>query len=116
MSLTISAADQAGHAVLVVAGELDLATAPQLADHALAVVESASGDLVIDASGLSFCDSSGLTAFVRVTNRLAEQGRRLAIAGPPPIVHRVLEISGLVEAITVQDTVSEAIAALAGKN
>jgi anti-anti-sigma factor len=115
MSLTVSAAQHGGHAVLVVAGELDLATAPQLADTALAMVDASVGDLVVDAGGLTFCDSSGLTAFVRVTNRLAEDGRRLAIAGAPPIVHRVLEISGLVEAITVQDTVSDAIAALAEK-
>jgi len=65
-------------------------------------------DVVVDARELDFCDSSGLTAFVQIANRLEPNGR-LAIASPQPIVRRVLEVSGLVEAFVVADSVADAV-------
>jgi anti-anti-sigma factor len=112
MSLNIANDEHAGHSVLVVDGELDLATAPQLTSTAMALVDAGAGDVIVDARQLSFCDSSGLTAFVRIANRLEPSAGRLAIVGPQSIVRRVLEISGLVETFVVVDTVAEAVAAL----
>ena len=65
--------------------------------------------MVVDARRLAFCDSSGLSALVQIANRLAEG--RLAIAAPTPIVRRVLEMSGLVDAFVVTDSVPDALAA-----
>jgi anti-anti-sigma factor len=98
--------------VITVDGDLDLATAPQLASIALALVEAGAPDLIVDAERLSFCDSSGLTAFVQIANRLEIVDGRLAIASPTPIVRRVLELSGLVEAFVVADSLPAAMAAL----
>jgi len=66
--------------------------------------------VVVDARKLAFCDSSGLSALVQIANRLAE--RRLAIAAPTPIVRRVLEMSGLVDAFVVTESLPAALAAL----
>jgi anti-anti-sigma factor len=105
--------DQRGqHDVLVVDGELDLVTAPQLTSAAFDVVGAGARDVIVDAHALTFCDSSGLTAFVRIANRLEARSGRLAIAGPPPIVRRVLEVSGLDEAFVVVDEVPDAVSAL----
>jgi anti-anti-sigma factor len=112
MSLNIASDEQAGHAVLVMDGELDLATAPQLTSTAMAVLDSGADDVIVDARQLTFCDSSGLTAFVRIANRLEPSAGRLAIVGPQAIVRRVLEISGLVETLIVVDTLADAVTAL----
>ncbi len=112
MPLKIVRADHAGRPVLAIDGELDLVTAPLVANAATELVDAGERDIVIDARELSFCDSSGLTAFVRIANRLEPHGR-LAIAAPQPIVRRVLEVSGLVEAFVVADSVGEAMAELA---
>jgi anti-anti-sigma factor len=113
MALNIASDVHAGHSVLVVDGELDLATAPQLTSTAMALVDAGASDLIIDAQRLTFCDSSGLTAFVRIANRLEPSSGRVAIVGPQAIVRRVLEISGLVETLVVVDSVNDAAAALA---
>jgi anti-sigma B factor antagonist len=112
MVLNIARDEHAGHSVLVVDGELDLATAPQLTSTAMALVDAGAGNVIVDARLLSFCDSSGLTAFVRIANRLEPTAGRLAVVGPQAIVRRVLEISGLVETLVVVDSVDDAVAAL----
>ena len=112
MSLNIANDEHAGHPVLVVDGELDLATAPQLTSSAMALVDAGAGNVIVDARRLTFCDSSGLTAFVRIANRLEPGAGRLAIVGPQAIVRRVLEISGLVETFIVVDSLADAVAAI----
>lgn len=112
VSLTITTDDLGHPTVLVVEGELDLATSPQLTSAALGLAERGARDLVVDARTLTFCDSAGLTAFVRIASRLKESGGQLAIAGPTPIVRRVLDLSGLVEAVVVTETVAAAAEAL----
>jgi anti-sigma B factor antagonist len=112
MPLKIVQADHDGRPVLAVGGDLDLVTAPMLTDAARGLIDSGQRDVVVDAHDLGFCDSSGLTAFVRIANRLEPDGR-LAIASPQPIVRRVLEVSGLIEAFVVADSVADAVARLA---
>jgi anti-anti-sigma factor len=112
MTLTIASDTEAGHAVLVLDGELDLATAPQLTNTAMGLIDAGASDVIVDARRLTFCDSSGLTAFVRIANRLDTGAGRLAIVAPQTIVRRVLEISGLVETLMVVDSVPDAVAAL----
>jgi anti-sigma B factor antagonist len=112
MPLKIVQADHDGRPVLAVGGDLDLVTAPLLTDAARGLIDAGQRDVVVDARELGFCDSSGLTAFVGIANRLEPNGR-LAIAAPQPIVLRVLEVSGLVEAFVVADSVADAVERLA---
>jgi anti-sigma B factor antagonist len=73
--LTASRDDQ-GCSRLTLRGELDLGTAPQL-EQALA---DANGDVLLDLSGLTFMDSTG----VRVLLEAAEhRAGRLRIVPPP---------------------------------
>jgi anti-anti-sigma factor len=112
MPLTIAHQEHTGRPVLTLEGDLDLSTAPQLASVALALVESGAPDVVIDARKLSFCDSSGLSVFVQIANRLTPSGGRLAIASPAPIVRQVLEVSGLIEAFVVTGSLPDAMTTL----
>jgi anti-anti-sigma factor len=96
-------------------GDLDLATAPELASLGLALIAGGASDVIVDAQRLTFCDSSGLSALVRIANAFEAGAGRLAIAGPTPMVRRVLEMSGLVDAFVVTDSVPAARAALAAK-
>jgi anti-sigma B factor antagonist len=99
-------------AVLATNGELDLATAPLLASEALELIEDGARDVIVDLSGLTFCDSSGLSAFVRIANRLNPSAGRLVLAGPTAIVRRVLDVSGLDMTLVVVDDMEAAVAAL----
>jgi anti-sigma B factor antagonist len=76
---------------LVLQGEIDSYTAPDLAEQLAAdpPVE------VIDVAGVTFIDSSGLRAIVEAHQARAAAGSRLVLRAPSAAVQRLLEISGL---------------------
>jgi anti-anti-sigma factor len=81
--------------VLLVHGELDMATAPQLAAALLGAMESGDADVVIDLSGVSFIDSSGIATIVRSHHALQSARRGLTLRNPTNTVRRTFAISGL---------------------
>ncbi|CAL9338357.1 STAS domain-containing protein [Streptomyces werraensis] len=99
-----------GPYVLEVAGELDHHTAPLLTE---AVNEAPFGPygVVLDLSGLTFCDSSGITVFVTAHRRSREKGSQLSLAGVAPAQMRVLRMVGLDEVFTFHAGVEEALRA-----
>lgn len=110
MSLTVRTEQRGDVVVVAVAGELDMATAPQLQDQITDLLEKGHIRLVFDLSGLSFCDSTGLSVFVRTRNTCDEAGGVVRLAAPRRGVLRILEVSGLVEVLRTYSTVDEAIA------
>jgi len=84
-----------GHAVVRVAGEVDMYTAPVLARRLFDLIDEGARDVVVDLASMSFIDSTGLTALVRGLARLRAHDGRLVLRSPQPNVGRVLEITGL---------------------
>ncbi len=80
-------------------GELDESTAPKLVDRIEAAVEPGQ-DLVIDASGLTFCGSAGLSALILIERQVSGAGGSLAIDRPTPFLVQLLEMAGLDGLIT----------------
>lgn len=111
MSLTVQSDQHDGVVVIAVAGELDMATAPQLQAHISEMLEQGRNRLVFDLSEVSFCDSTGLSVFVRAKNSCDGAGGAVALAAPQRGVLRILEVSGLVEVLPTYATVEEATAA-----
>src|SRR5437588_4940145 len=60
-------------------GELDLATAPLLADRLRELEADRPPTLVLDLRGLVFMDSSGLRELFAAQRRAREEGRRLVL-------------------------------------
>jgi anti-anti-sigma factor len=79
-----------------VAGEIDASTAPAL-DDALSHLPIGDGPVVLDLSGVSFIDSSGLRVLISLAGRARDEGRSVALRDPSPTVARLLEITGLAE-------------------
>ena len=111
MSLTVQTEQRAGVVVVSVAGELDMATAPQLQDQISDLLERGQTRLVFDLAEVSFCDSTGLSVFVRAKNGADEVGGVVRLAAPQRGVLRILEVSGLVEVLHTYPSVDEAVAA-----
>jgi anti-sigma B factor antagonist len=95
MPLTLSHQQTDGDAVIALDGELDLASAPDLAELAGELVRNGADNIIVDAQRLTFCDSSGLRILVSIANELRPTGGRVAIVNPQPVVLRVLELTGL---------------------
>ncbi|MCU1490731.1 MAG: anti sigma factor [Acidimicrobiaceae bacterium] len=86
-----------GVAVLQPVGELDISAAGWLRDrlHAAATA-SPSSLIVVDCSGLTFVDSSGISVLAHAHLRVEAAGGELRLAALPSRVARVLELSGLI--------------------
>ncbi len=76
---------------LVLTGEIDSYTAPELSERLAAEppVE------VVDVAGVTFIDSSGLRVIVEAHQTRVANGSRLVLRAPSAAVQRLLEISGL---------------------
>jgi anti-sigma B factor antagonist len=85
--------DGPGFTRVRLSGELDLATAPQLAG-ALAEVPDGTAVVILDLSELTFMDSTGLHLVVSARARLAEAGCRLVLVPGGRQVQRIFEITG----------------------
>jgi anti-sigma B factor antagonist len=108
MPLSLTHEEHGRYAVVAIDGELDLATAPALADLTERLIDGGATNLILDAEKLSFCDSSGLGVLVRIANRLEPVAGRLLVARVQPIVLRVLEVTGLVGTVGLADSVAAA--------
>ncbi len=85
----------AGLIVVSPIGELDLSNADLLAKAISGARETGASALVLDLTGLSFMDSSGLRILLDTWNEAQVSDRRLTLVVPKDgIVRRVLEVSG----------------------
>ena len=75
-----------------VSGELDLLTVPQLR-AALISVGRSSSDTVLDLSGVTFVDSSGLGLFLSTARTTQERGGSLVLRTLSPAVRRLFGIA-----------------------
>lgn len=94
--------------VVEVAGELDLATSPQLLEALQQILAGGTRNVVIDLAGVSFMDSSALGTLVVMFKAFGEAGGRLCLAAAQPQVRSVLAITSVDRAIDVYDTVPAA--------
>lgn len=92
-----SVQDENGTPVVYLSGELDLTSAGQLSAAIDAALASHPDRLVLDASGLSFMDSSGIVLLVSATQRVQE----VQVRDPSPIVRRLIELTGLTKVLRI---------------
>jgi anti-anti-sigma factor len=93
-ALEVSAVVSENTAIVHVAGELDLATAPEL-DEVLHGLERECARIVLDLSHLRLIDSTGLRLAVIEHHRATMDGFEFAIAGATGPVLEVLRSTGL---------------------
>ncbi|MFE7932359.1 STAS domain-containing protein [Streptomyces sp. NPDC057456] len=92
---------------LTVAGDLDLNTADVLHRTVEGVLRD-HRTAILDLTGVTFCDSSGLNALLRLRRHTQETGSRLVLAAPPAQMLRLLTITGAGAIFTVYGSLAEA--------
>jgi len=97
--------------VVVVSGEIDMATAPMLQRELVTAMEAHEGPVVLDLSDVTFFDSSGLRVAIVAHRDLGEQGRRLAVVcDPEGHVQRTFMLAGLSNHLELHPTRAAALA------
>jgi anti-anti-sigma factor len=97
--LTVETEVDGDRATVVLRGELDIATRRPVFDTLVALVADGVTDLVIDAAGLTFLDSSGLGLLLEVRR----MGVSLTLRNPSPWVRRVLDLVMIDGLIGIED-------------
>ncbi len=85
---------------IVVRGELDMLTAPQLASVLDDTISKDARLIIVRLEHVSFIDSSGLRVLLKAADQLAASGGQLFLEGATPVVERMLKVSGILERLS----------------
>ena len=94
-------------AVLTVAGDIDMMTAPQLQERVDAVLSRRPSAVVIDLSQVEFLGSAGIGVLVQVHN--SDRDMSFAVVAHGPATSRPLHLLGLDKMFPIYPTVADAI-------
>ncbi|HSX68723.1 STAS domain-containing protein [Nocardioides sp.] len=101
----VDATDRQDACVVRVSGEIDLSNALDVMEAIGDSVRSGAATIIVDLSGVTFLDSSGIAMLFRLRQRIAHSRQELRLVVPPDSpLRRVLEITRVAELITVQET------------
>lgn len=98
-------------AIVIVRGELDIATAPQLVDALEAATTQSDNRIVVNLLATSFIDSTGLTTLFRAHKSFEERGDDAfsIVCGPDNIeVRRVIDLMGFNQVFTIHESLAAA--------
>ncbi|GIN03016.1 STAS domain-containing protein [Planomonospora venezuelensis] len=95
--------------VVALAGELDYTNAERLRQDVVEALPAGGCDLIMDLTGLTFCDSTGIRVFLALRSLLDERGGTVALTGLQPRLRRIFHTTGLVRFFTVLPTVADAV-------
>lgn len=113
--ITITTRTDRGRAVVTVAGDLDVYTAPIFRERLTALAAAVDGDLVCDLTAVAVLDSTSIGALVgalkAIRSRSQRRELRVVTCGEP--VRKTLKITGLDQVMPVHATVTAALTASA---
>lgn len=92
--LDVSSAASGGAVTVTLRGELDLGSIGGLQERLTAIERGEPERIVLDLSGLSFIDSSGLRMLLLADGRARERGRELVLTSSTDAVQRMFEMTG----------------------
>jgi anti-sigma B factor antagonist len=102
VELKVSSQSLGDRVIVTASGEIDLYTVPRLQSELAAVLAGGSAvEVIVDMSGVEFCDSTGMNVLLTAMKRAREHGGGLVLASPRPAVRKILQVTGLDSVFTV---------------
>lgn len=99
-------------AVVGIAGEFDLAAAPEVKTELSELVDDGVRELVVDMTETTFLDSTALGAIVSAVKRLQSAGGELSLVCTDRSIVRIFEITGLDRVIPLHRSLDDALSRL----
>ena len=103
-----------GVAIVEIAGELDLYTAPQLKETLLSTLDNGVLSIVVDMTAVNFIDSSALGVLIGAVKRLHTREGRLALVSVDENVNWIFKITGLNSVFDIYPSRDEALGSFNG--
>jgi anti-sigma B factor antagonist len=98
--------------LLRVSGEIDCYTAPGLRSRLSDLISVSTMPILVDLSGVTFCDSSGLSVTVVSRRLAAARGLRLGFVGLNDNVAKIFRITGMDQCLELFSDLSAAVSVL----
>jgi anti-sigma B factor antagonist len=110
--LEITVSDHQPAVVVALSGELDIASGDTLRKAVRTLVRQGRTTIVVDASDLRFCDSSGLEALLDARDDIQKAAGSMRLTGVHGILKIVLQATRLRDTFVIDGTPVEAVAAM----
>ena len=107
--LTVAVRHTGRCAIFTPAGELDHHTAELLREPMETSADAGFAKLVVDCSGLLFCDSTGLNVLLGARLKAEAAGGGVHLVGLLPAVSRVLDITGADAVFSMHQSLDDAL-------
>lgn len=108
MDLSLSTRDEGDRTVVVVAGEIDVYTAPKLREQLVELVNAGRYHLIVDMEGVEFLDSTGLGVLVGGLKRVRAHDGSLRLVCNQERILKIFRITGLTKVFPIHITVEDA--------
>ncbi|MEU7581601.1 STAS domain-containing protein [Streptomyces sp. NPDC041068] len=92
--LNIYRHDRRTRALITLAGEIDLGTVPLMRTTLERCLRDGVRTIDVDLTPVTFCDCSGLNAFIEMFVHTTVAGGTLCLHHPPPMLARMIELAG----------------------
>lgn len=92
--LTVYRHDRRKRALITLAGEIDLGSAPLVRTALARCLSDGIRTIDIDLTPVTFCDCSGLNTFLHAAQKTTEAGGTLRLHHPPPTLALILDLTG----------------------
>lgn len=113
--LTLERTTGDDYELLVVAGDIDIASASRLITGLNEAVGDCDKPVVVDLAAVEFMDSTGLALLLNAHRRLARRDQGFAVVCVDGPVHRVFEITDMVDTLNVRHDQGAAAQAALGR-
>ncbi len=110
MLLSLSTSSRTPWTVLHVRGEIDMASAPQLRQEVVRLVDQGDRHLVLDLSEVAFCDSTGIGVMVAAVKRARTAGGDVRLVCVNERLREMFAITRLDRVFDLFDLVDDAVA------
>jgi anti-sigma B factor antagonist len=97
--------------VLPLEGEIDLHVSPRVERALASIIKGRPNHVVVDLSGVTFIDSSGLAALVHAKQSIEGYGGKLALSGINDCVRPIFEMARLDQFFVIDPRDGEMLAA-----
>lgn len=116
MELSVSQQSVGEYPVLAVRGEVDVYSAPALAEGLNNLIEAGTKAVIVDLTEVGFLDSTGLGVLVAARTAAADAGLALPIACDHERVLKLFKITGLDAVFQIHPSVDAAVESLGHQN
>jgi anti-sigma B factor antagonist len=111
VDLSLDTRELDGHTVVVVAGEIDVYTAPKLRDKISDLVAAGNHTLIIDMENVDFIDSTGLGVLVGGLKKVRAQDGSMSLICSQDRLLKIFTITGLAKVFSIYSSQGDALSA-----